>query len=206
MCTKFLLKKRLQPKTGLIPVIAFVMLIASGSISIKAQRILPTDSVPPPMKFVPREDRKQISTITDLKSRHKLTVDLAEERLSKAENFTKTGQFDQALIELGYYHGLVEEALQSLHQPKRSGKILDLLKKFDITLRAHGVRLQAIKRITPSDYTEHIDGIYDYTLEVRNKALNTFFGDTVLTEKPNEKPLIKETVDKKSAETEEKKE
>jgi hypothetical protein len=164
---------------------AIILAIFVAVSDVNAQQNQPVaPSVPPPMKFVPSEDRKQLSEVTDPKSHLKLAIELAEERLSKAENFANMQQFDKTLTELGYYHGLIEKALEFLERKTKRDKIRDLFKRLELTLRTHSSRLQGIRRISPYEYNQHIENIFDYTIEARNRSLNAFFGDDVLKEKP----------------------
>ena len=41
-------------------------------------------------------------------------------------------------------------------------------------------RLEAIRRVTPSEYAINVKAICEYAREARDAALNSFYGDTVI--------------------------
>src|SRR5215212_572841 len=89
---------------------------------------MPFISAPaPPMKFVSRTERSQLSAARDAKARARATIELAEARLARAEQLTAGQQYDAASAELGVYEGLVEEALRFLGErtKEKRNKTLD---------------------------------------------------------------------------------
>jgi len=58
----------------------------------------------------------------------------------------------------------------------------DIFKRLEISLRAQGARIEAIRRITPSEHSVNIKAIIDYTYQARTEALNSFFGNGVILE------------------------
>lgn len=145
---------------------------------------MPFTAAPPPMKFVPRSEREQLSGITDAKAHTREALQLAEERLARAEQLTASQQYEAASTELGIYQGLIEDALHYLSKVtnSRSNKSRDTYKYLDLTLHTHCVRLEAIRRSTPSEYAVNVKAICEYARDVRTQALNSFFGDTVIKE------------------------
>jgi hypothetical protein len=144
---------------------------------------LPLIAAPPPMKFVPRNERAQLSSAHDAKSRTRAAIELAEARLSRAEELTATQQFEAASAELGVYQGLVDDALYYLGELKTGkDKMRDTYKRLELALRAHCSRIEAIRRITPSEYAVNIKAICECTRNARAQALNGFYGDTVMGE------------------------
>src|SRR3712207_3085623 len=72
---------------------------------------LPLISAPaPPMKFVSRGERTQLSSARDAKGRTRATIELAEARLARAEQLTAEQKYIAASGELGAYQGLIEDA------------------------------------------------------------------------------------------------
>jgi hypothetical protein len=135
---------------------------------------------PPPLRFVPRTERSQLEAARDVKARTRLSVELAEARLSRAEQLTSAQQYESALRELGIYQGILDDALRFLQDQKEQKKLRDTYKRFEITLRGHGMRLETMRRTTPSEYSVNIKTITDYTKGVRGAALNGFYGDAVI--------------------------
>lgn len=141
---------------------------------------------PPPLRLVPREDRSQLEAARDVKARIRLSVELAEARLARAEQLTSAQQYESAARELGIYQGILEDALRFLKEQKEQKKLRDTYKRFEITLRAHGMRLETMRRTTPNEFAVNIKSITDYTRDARGAALNGFYGDVVISDAPNE--------------------
>ena len=144
---------------------------------------MPLVAAPPPMKFVPRSERTQLSSVSDAKAHTRAAIELAEARLLRAEQLTAGQQFEAASDELGIYQGLIEEALHFLNDAtKGSNKMRDTYKRLELTLRAHCARLESIRRTTPSEYAVNVKNICEYARDARTEALNSFYGDTVIKE------------------------
>lgn len=143
----------------------------------------PFTSAPPPMKFVSHAERAQLSSAKDVKARTRASIELAEVRLKRAEDFTTALQYDAASSELGCYQALIENVMGYLGDLKTDkGKMRDIFKRLELTLRAHGARIEAIRRTTPAEYSINLRVITDYTRSARTEALNYFYGDTVVAE------------------------
>jgi hypothetical protein len=144
---------------------------------------MPLVAAPPPMKFVPRSERTQLSGARDAKARTRAAIELAEIRLSHAEALTASQQYDAASAELGVYQGLIDDALFYLSELKAGkDKMRDTYKRLELALRAHCSRIEAIRRITPSEYAVNIKAICECTRNARVEALNGFYGDSVIGE------------------------
>jgi hypothetical protein len=141
---------------------------------------LPLVTAPPPMKFVSRSERTQLSAARDAKARTRATIELAEARLSRAEQLTAGQQYDAASAELGMYEGLVEDALNYLGDAQTGKKQRDVYKRLELALRAHCARIEAIRRVTPAEYSIHVKATCECARNARTVALNAFYGDTVI--------------------------
>ncbi|HEU4511042.1 MAG TPA: hypothetical protein VFR78_22615 [Pyrinomonadaceae bacterium] len=146
-------------------------------------------TAPPPFKTISAEERAQLETHTkDAGKRLRMTIDFAVSHLTLAEQQTAQGDYDAAAAEVGMYHALIENALEFLSTFKRdSNKTRDLYKRLELALRAHGPRLTAMRRTTPLEFAVWIKKVEDFAREGRTEALNSFYGHTVVREKPNEK-------------------
>ncbi|HJU93110.1 MAG TPA: hypothetical protein VJ656_09270 [Pyrinomonadaceae bacterium] len=148
---------------------------------------------PPPFKMIVKEECIQIGQTRDASKRLKLTMEFAAAHLGVAEQHTGQGNFEAAQTEVGMYHALIENAREFMGTFKRdSNKTRDLYKRLELTLRAHGPRLTAMRRITPLEFAVWIKQVEDYAREGRTEALNSFYGHTVVseskkTDKNNEK-------------------
>jgi hypothetical protein len=150
---------------------------------------------PPPLKIIPKVERAQIEAETDTKDRLKLTLLLALTHLETAERHTAQTNFEAASVEVGTYHALIENALTLVASLKRdSNRTRDLYKRIELSLRAHGPKLTAMRRITPLEFAVWIKQVEDFARDGRTQALNSFYGHTVVREKtepekPSEKPV-----------------
>jgi hypothetical protein len=145
----------------------------------------PDQTAPPPLKFISRSERTQLDGAKDPKSRLRTTLELAESHLVVAENKTTEKDYDAAASGVGRYWALIEDALAFLKTQKTdSNKTRDLYKRLELTLRAHGPRLTAIRRGTPNEYAVWIKEIEDFARKGRTEALNSFYGNTVVHDAP----------------------
>ena len=154
-------------------------------------------TAPPPFKMIVKEERDQMEATTDAKKRLKLTIEFADEHLTRAEQHTARADYEAASAEVGMYHALIETALEFLSTFKRdSNKTRDLYKRLELALRADGPRLTAMRRITPLEFAVWIKQVEDFARDGRTEALNSFYGHTVVrdpqkVEKPSPTPTPK---------------
>lgn len=184
------LSRTLETVAGLFAVAALILLV-----SVNAHGQLTTETplpAPPPLKLVTRSERSQLEAARDAKARTRLSLELAEARLSQAEQLTSAQQFESAARQLGIYLGLLEDALRFLKGQTDQKKLRDTYKRFEIALRSHAMRLETMRRSTPSEYSVNIKSITDDTKDVRGEALNGFYGDTVITNTPSEEKAPEE--------------
>ncbi len=157
-----------------------VIFMALGQVCFAQDPVIQTPA-PPPMKFVPREDRDQLTAARDAKERTRTSIALADNHLLRAEGFTNSRKHDSALIELGNYMGLVQDAMDYLSHMKRdSNRTRDLYKRLELSLRAQGLRLAAIRRLTPAEHASQIKAAEEFARESRSEALKSFYGQTVV--------------------------
>jgi len=83
--------------------------------------ILPPQPAPPPMAYIPEDARTGLSSARDRKARTRLSLELAEARLVRAEEQTNLKHFNAATAELGVYQALLEDALEHLHLTSDGG-------------------------------------------------------------------------------------
>jgi hypothetical protein len=142
-------------------------------------------TAPPPLKIVTRQDRRQIDEEKDSKERVRLTLVLAEAHLANAELETSHLNYDEAAAEAGRYWALIEDVFTFLGTLKLdSNKTRDLYKRVELTLRAQGPRLSIMRRTTPSAYAIWIKETEDFARRGRTEALNSFYGHTVVRDRP----------------------
>ena len=164
-----------------------IVICSAWSAALAQQPRSPQMPAPPPMRFVSREERSQLDGAKDSKSRISITLELAADHLTKAEDLTAQKQFEQSCEELGRYLGLLTDArtfLAAMNASKNSTR--DLYKHFDIALRKLPPRLAVIRRSTPADYAGNLKAAEEYTRETRSEVLDKFYGHTVLREDIND--------------------
>ena len=161
------------------------------STSAKAQQPqLPRLPAPPPMHLVTRSERSQLDGTRDPKLRLRTTLNLAEDHLTRAENFTEQRKFDEASEELGSYLGLIgdlRDYFASLNRDKNSTR--DLYRHFEMDVRQHIPRLGAIQRGTPRSYIPNVKDAEEFIKDTRAEALDSFYGHSVLREPAPDKTL-----------------
>lgn len=171
--------ERLQSNQVALETLALLVLVfCSVAISAQDPQVPPA---PPPLKVLAAQDRAVLDQIKDTKSRVKRTIELAEAHLVQAETQTHNGQFVDASAALGKYWALIEDVFRLLAPLNRdSTKTRDMYKRVEISLRAHGIRLTLIRRITPAEYAVWIKQLEEYARNGRTEALNSFYGHTVV--------------------------
>lgn len=167
--------------------LAQVLAACSIPATLFAQPRSPQMPAPPPMQFVSRDERSQLTATRDLKSRLRTTLDLAEAHLGRAEDSTTQKKFDQASEELGRYLGLIDDVRQVLGTLDRDRNATrDLYRRFDIALRAQVPRLAVMRRTTPADYAIHLKAAEEFVRQTRTEALESFYGHSVLRDDPDD--------------------
>jgi hypothetical protein len=185
-----------RPQHPALPTTAVILLlIALHTLALQAQESgTQQRTAPPPLKIITRAERAQLSQAKDEKARVKLTIELAEAHLTNIENQTAQQQYDGAAAEAGMYWALVEDALSFMKGVERdNNRKRDLYKRLELTLRAHGSRLSAVRRTTPAEYAVWIKEIEDFARNSRTEALNSFYGHTVIRDGPRKPQDTKDT-------------
>jgi hypothetical protein len=176
---------RLRPGSSSILLAIPICLFAASA---HAQPRTPQLPTPPPMRFVAREDRSQLVTVRDAKARVRLTIDLADARLTRIEGLTNQKEFEQASEALGNYLGLIEDVMRYIRSLRNVNRTTtqDLYRKLDIALRGQIPRLAVMRRATPNEYASHLKTAEEFVRDTRTEALDYFYGYSVLREKKPE--------------------
>ncbi len=174
-----------RPAFVICLLMAFIACVGSSALG-QDNLLVPSPSAPPPLKFISGNERAQLSAARDAKARLKAGIEMAQLRLLRAEQFTIDQRFTWATIELGIYQALIEDLLRFLGgQKANSNKTRDFYRLLEIELRKHGMRLEAIRRVTPTEYAIHVKAIAEFADDARTNALNSFFSDNVLEQDSN---------------------
>ena len=188
------------PRQFLLWLALLVTCVASLTVAAQEPQVGQLNA-PPPIKAISKEERRQIENGHDTKSRLKTIIDLAQSHLAEAEKLTNDSNFQAASQQFGSYQVLIENALSMLAAQKKDiNKTRDLYKHLELSLRADGPRLTALRRITPLEFAVWIKDVEDFARESRTEALNSFYGQTVVRElkpengqKPKESPTPSRT-------------
>lgn len=173
-----------------IKLCALFALALSVTPAARGQELVTELTAPPPMRFVSSDEKSQLSAASEPKERTRIGLELAEGHLRHAEDATFTRSYDPASAALGRYLAVIEDTLRYLAGLNTDNKkTRDLFKRLEITLRAHIVRIETIRRDTPFEYAVNVKTILDSVRSARTQALNIFYSDTVvrevLTDNPN---------------------
>src|SRR2546421_376178 len=147
-------------------------------------------SAPPPMRYIPDDVRRRLEAERDPKARTRLSLELAEERLSRVAEQANADRFEAATGELGVYEAVVDDAIRFLKtsSPGRTNnKMRDLLKRVEMTLREHVPRLETIRRMLPSQHAVYLKDAIEFVREERDAALTSFYDDTVIPDPRQQK-------------------
>lgn len=167
------------------------LVLGAISASVAGQEAKASDQLPaaPPMRAIPQLERNQLNEAKDSKARIRLTIELANAHLQRAEVAASQQRYDPALIELGNYLGLIEDGFKFLSRLNAErGKTRDLYKHIELALRAQGPRLTVMRRATPLEYATRMKEVEDFARDGRTDALNAFYGHTVVRDPKPKKP------------------
>ena len=146
----------------------------------------PADVAPPPPIVIPKEQKKILDAEKDLKKRTQLSLKLLDEHLLKAEEFTAQNQFQQSINRLGNYQAVLENAYNFLKmRDNGSGKVDDNFKRLEIGLRKTVSRLEVLRREMPFNYGYYVRELQKVVREIRGKALEPLFDDSIVRQKPS---------------------
>lgn len=164
------------------------------------------DAAPPPMRHIPDDLRRQLDATRDLKARTRLSLDFADAAITRCAEHASAERFEQATGELGVYEAIVEDAIRFVQNSgKVTNKQRDLFKHIEMTLRAHVPRLETIRRGLPAAHAVYVKTTIDFVRDQRDRALNSFYDDTVIPEAPSKsKPPASERATGTTTEAEKK--
>ncbi len=144
------------------------------------------DVAPPPLKIISKEERKQLESVTDVKNRTKLALELIEARLLKAETFHTEEKYREMFDELGGFHALMDNTIDFLSRSDTNqGKVLNNFKRVELSLRKYVTRLEIVRRDLPVKYELYVRQLIRYVREARSRAVEPLFDDKIL---PGNKP------------------
>ena len=164
-----------------------VVLLTLFAFSIAAFAQEPDNDVaPPPLRTVTKTEKAQLEAATDGRRRTELALTLMASRLQRAEDQKAKEDYRAMFLELGGFHGLMDNTLAYITtENRRQAKALNYFKKYEIGLRGFTPRLELLRRDLPSRYDTYLKALLQYLRDARSRAIEPFFGDTVI---PNSRP------------------
>jgi hypothetical protein len=159
---------------------AFAAQNASG------QELQAGDIAPPPLKILPKEEKKQLDETPDLKKRTMLALALMEARLKRAESLDSQNQYEQMYQEFGAFHALIDYTLNFLYRSNDGRRAnLNNFKRFEMGLRTFPARIEVIRRELPLKYESYLRSLLVIIRDTRSKAVEPFFSDSVVPQRNN---------------------
>jgi hypothetical protein len=178
------------PPIGRIAVVILTFLILGFAPPAFAQDDDDTDitqTAPPPLRKLTKDERTRLDAEIDVKRRTKLALELMTARLQRAEGFAANSEFEPLYAELGGFHGLMDDTLAFLEKnDKDTGKVLNNFKRLEIGLRGFTPRLEVIRRNLPLKYEYYVRVLLKYLREARTRAVEPLFDDNVVKPKKTE--------------------
>jgi hypothetical protein len=141
-------------------------------------------AAPPPLRYVPDDVRRQLDAESrDVKARTKLSLQLAEDRLTRAAAAIDADRFEEATNELGVYEAIVADTIHFVQASGRTGnKLRDTFKHIELALRAHVPRIETLRRELPAAHAVYAKATIEFVRVQRDQALSAFYDDTVIPE------------------------
>ena len=150
------------------------------------QGVIDDDLAPPPLKLLSQDEKTRLTGEPEVKKRTKLGLELMDARLKLAETSYAAENYDEMFVQLGGFHGLMDNMLDFLNKSdKDSGKVLSNFKRFEIGIRSFTPRLQMIHHAVPTRYENYVRNLIRNLRLARAKAIEPLFDDTVV---PDKKP------------------
>ncbi|MEO6334022.1 MAG: hypothetical protein ABIO91_03490 [Pyrinomonadaceae bacterium] len=161
-----------------------VLVILICSAAALGQGVIDDDLAPPPLKLLTQEEKSRLGSEVEVKRRTKLALELMDTRLKQAETHHTSENYDQMFIQLGGFHGLMDNMLDFLNKgDKDSGKVLNNFKRFEIGLRNFMPRLQMVRNDLPIRYELYVRNLIKSLRTARARAIEPLFDDTVLPDR-----------------------
>lgn len=144
---------------------------------------MPDDVAPPPLKTISKDEKDVLASESGVKNRTITFINLLEARLRKAEESSAQEDFGGSLAQFGVYQGLLENMIGFLTAENKSDKALGGFKRLELTLRAHNIRIENVRRAMPFKYAYHVLRLQKFIRKSRAQATESLFSDSVIPDK-----------------------
>jgi hypothetical protein len=167
-------------------ILVVLLVVYTFAATAAGQNVVDDEIAPPPLRRITQDEKNKLDAEKDVKRRTKLGLELMDARLKQAETFDTADDYDRMFVELGGFHGLMDNMLEFLNKTdKDSGKVLNNFKRFEIGLRGFTPRLELIRRDLPIKYEHYVRILIRNLRAARTKAIEPLFDDSVV---PVKKP------------------
>lgn len=134
---------------------------------------------PPPARTLSKDEKNTLDGETDVKKRTTLALTMMDLRVKRAEECDSRNDFPQMYSELGGFHALMDYTLKFLVQSDGK-KTLGSFKRYEMGLRGFPTRIELLRRELPVQYESYLRQLLKNIDDVRDKAIEPFFSDTVI--------------------------
>ena len=172
---------RSRKMTNLRLLALVTILVATCAVCVAQDPVIDDNIAPPPLKVLSQAEKDKLAGETEVKRRTKLGLEMMDVRLKQAETLHTGENFDGMFVELGAFHGLMDNMLEFLDKSDRdSKKVIYNFKRFEIGLRGFTPRLELMRRVLPIRYERYVRNLIRNLRKARAKAIEPLFDDTVV--------------------------
>ncbi len=160
------------------------LVVSLAAVAATAQEEI-SDGAPPPVKAVSPDERSRLdSKQKDMKDRTKMSIELMNLRVRSATKLAEDRDFEGMYSELGFFHGLMDDAMKYLKaRDDGRGKVLDNYKRLEIALRGMAPKIEVLRRELPLRYDPYVRRLMGYLRSARANATDALFDDTVVPQR-----------------------
>ena len=157
----------------------FCLVISAAPISAQINEEPPDDVAPPAMKLLSKIEKESLEAQDkNIKKRTKVSLELMEARLLKAEKSLNEERYSLTLKELAGFNAILDNSLEYLLKTD-NGKSDRHFISFEIYLRKQVPRLESIRREMPSRFGYYVGKLMISVREARSKAVEPIYGETL---------------------------
>lgn len=147
-----------------------------------AAQVPVTETVPPPIIAMSKEESASLNAEKSEKDRIKLALELMELRLVAAERSRSAEKLNEMYTDLGAFQAIVLDTIRFLDSGTRNRKNLSGFKRFEIGLRRLAPMIEVIRREVPTRYEAYIQNLSKFVRKTRSRAIEPMFGENVVND------------------------
>lgn len=141
---------------------------------------------PTPKIELSKDEESALDREKDGKKFLRVSLELIESRMKRAETENQAGEYDAMLAELGGFQALIDRTLDHLRATDtRRGKVLDTFKRYEIALRGYTPRIENLRRDSPEKYDSYLTKLLRRVRDNRSRAIEPFYDNNAVPERNN---------------------